>query len=743
MKAFSSFVNSVALTSYLYKMLHFYMDKKKGTKLRVTTGEDSYTDGRLIVLGLPMFFRQDQYPDNAFGRMMNKQVRENGTKGLYTLLFRILLAHEVQHINSSSFSMIKELIEDGSVYLQSLGVHERVGKKVSQSLMNILEDGRIEMIAVNKLPGLKQGFILLNQGIRYQGAIEKIAENETEEYLHFISQILSYAKTGYYAPGIDVYSEHRLMSEFSKIANIIDRAVTAETCRELRDLTMELIKTSGPYIAELLSKASENQNAIDELMNQLGEMMSEWTTDEEKEFNTGGEGAITIRRVPSKAQKKPADGKDEPEEESSSGQGASEKGEEDDGEEGSGETASEEGGSEEDEAETDGSESDGEEGDNASADNEDGSTQSDGSGEDEAEGEKGDKDGSKSEFSEKPPKDGDNIKSEGSEDGAFDDIDPMSEGWTDEEIEEMEEFINSSSEAIEREEASARVSEQNRQSELSDKEVSEIIDLYQDDYYATYREEVVLVPSDPLPIDIYAKGQQLKRAMERILFVRCAHERGLRRGTLDPTALWKVGALDDRIFEKKADKNRSFAFFLLQDGSGSMSGEKELESAKALAMIEEGLKDFVSMKISTFNVGDCGVTHYTAKGFNDNSHGNKSYNFLKVQKASGGNKDGFSIRVAAKELLKRPERTKVLIVLSDGLPSDYKGGYEHGRRDVKDAVRDARKNGILVIAIRFGDASWMASTDEEYKFMYEKDYLACKPNEIFQRLLNVVQTILR
>ena len=41
--------------------------------------------------------------------------------------------------------------------------------------MNILEDGRIEMIAVNKLPGLKQGFILLNQGIRYQGAIEKIA----------------------------------------------------------------------------------------------------------------------------------------------------------------------------------------------------------------------------------------------------------------------------------------------------------------------------------------------------------------------------------------------------------------------------------------------------------------------------------------------------------------------------------------------------------------------------------------
>ena len=88
--------------------------------------------------------------------------------------------------------------------------------------------------------------------------------------------------------------------------------------------------------------------------------------------------------------------------------------------------------------------------------------------------------------------------------------------------------------------------------------------------------------------------------------------------------------------------------------------------------------------------------------------------------AGNGNKDGYSIRAAALDLAKRTERRKILMVLSDGLPSGYFSEAE-AIDDVRTAVQAARRRGLLVIPIIY-----TARTDENvdaYRRMYEKSMI--------------------
>lgn len=92
--------------------------------------------------------------------------------------------------------------------------------------------------------------------------------------------------------------------------------------------------------------------------------------------------------------------------------------------------------------------------------------------------------------------------------------------------------------------------------------------------------------------------------------------------------------------------------------------------------------------------------------------------------------------MATKELLARRESLKVLLILSDGLPSDYNGGPRAGMDDVRNAVKEARRRGILVIPILFGDARFRAQSREDYEYMYET-FISCDPIEVsteFQKL---------
>lgn len=253
------------------------------------------------------------------------------------------------------------------------------------------------------------------------------------------------------------------------------------------------------------------------------------------------------------------------------------------------------------------------------------------------------------------------------------------------------------------------------------------------------------IPDIPLPYGLEKKGASLRRKMEEILRNKEEpNRRGVRSGSIDGTRLYKLISSETTIFKKRGEKTKpDVCGYLLMDNSGSMgNGPRSTRhyACNALSVIEEGFKEFMPLKIAAFDSnGSDTCTHEIIKDFDENAVCNFSHNFLKQGRSGRGNKDGYSIRVAAEELLKRPEKEKVLIVASDGLPSCY--GYdESGVEDVENAVAEARKNGIKVIGMyMYSHAD--ESTFQKYHQMYAPDYLMVTVDEIEKELSRILKRL--
>lgn len=217
-------------------------------------------------------------------------------------------------------------------------------------------------------------------------------------------------------------------------------------------------------------------------------------------------------------------------------------------------------------------------------------------------------------------------------------------------------------------------------------------------------EEARTYPSNErMPFELKGQANVLKRKVEKIFHnMQKPILRGRRTGQLDAAMAYKLAMNQMDCFMKKGEVSEfdGCAYFLA-DNSGSMRGNS--------------------------------VRHQVLKNWSEKVNSNGSYNFLTHCYANGGNKDGYSIRVAIEELLHRPERKKILIVLSDGLPSAYE--KNDGEKDVNDAVRKARKAGISVISIFFGDDSERSA----FVKMYEKNCIITEPEGIDAELVRLMK----
>lgn len=146
------------------------------------------------------------------------------------------------------------------------------------------------------------------------------------------------------------------------------------------------------------------------------------------------------------------------------------------------------------------------------------------------------------------------------------------------------------------------------------------------------------------------------------------------------------------------------------------------------SIIELGIAELAPLKIMTFCTWS-GTVIDVIKDFNDSSN-LKGYveHFQLMQGPTGGNRDGFAIRIAGAELAKRPEKTKILIVISDGQPSDYCRKYESGIEDVHNSILELNKRGIETFGIYIErDLGYM----DRFRYMYgEKRSLVCSSNEL-------------
>ncbi len=152
-------------------------------------------------------------------------------------------------------------------------------------------------------------------------------------------------------------------------------------------------------------------------------------------------------------------------------------------------------------------------------------------------------------------------------------------------------------------------------------------------------------------------------------------------------------------------KKLNTAVSLLVDGSGSMAGQKMVLAAGAAASTVKTIAGplRIPMEVNGFSTEGGKNIMLPVKGFNE-----IVLPEVIAQRCLGfpmsGNSDGEALMWAADRLLKRKEKRKVLLVLSDGQPADGTGFADAGSI-LKYAIDSCRKRGIEVYGIGIEDSS--------------------------------------
>lgn len=201
--------------------------------------------------------------------------------------------------------------------------------------------------------------------------------------------------------------------------------------------------------------------------------------------------------------------------------------------------------------------------------------------------------------------------------------------------------------------------------------------------------------------------RSLKRSLEKWLEHKQTAPRGdLQNGRLGKKLTRIVTDEAPRLFYKKHSEDKKFdaTFSLLVDCSASMHDKME-EVRHGVTLFHESL---LALSIPH------AVTGFWEDALSSDAEEQPNY-FLKaidfersLLPAVGShllqlepeedNRDGFAIRHAVRELAKRPEAHKWLLVFTDGEPSAY-AYTDGGIVDTHEAVQEVRKMGIHVIGV--------------------------------------------
>lgn len=743
MRKFMEMVKAENLVSVGSKNLGYLIDMAaRHINYTINDGGECYTDGKTIVVSMIPYFLSNDWVE------------------FWPVIVKGLAAHESQHVNSSSFSLFQDIQKwCGKYFKDNFQISEQTGASIGQWFMNVAEDGRIEAIVCRKMAVYVTIFRIINGGIRKINAIKKPehgkTKDETEEYGDFASQILSYAKTGKNAIGISYYRKKRLEKEFLAIKPFIDEAIASPTCQGCYDAVKKAIMKAAPYIADLIRQQDQLNQMIQQMLSQM-EWTSEPSDGEEKNDDSTGSGSCLkkLRKQPKQGsggnKSKSEDEDDGDQDGQQNGQGNGDKDEKDGSKKadsGDGEDGEEDGGDDKDGKDGKSKKSknnadpsaDGENGGNDKKDSKDSSGGQDG-GENGKSGQNSSSQNSKSksrergkssEFSAPNPtknrgqtvEEGSNSAG-GSESLTEDGDDP---GYTEEEAKAMIDQVNKEAEW------SASQDQHNdlnaNAAKLSQVDLSKVNAHYS--YAPRFIEDRILMTNSQTPEHIKTEGKKFGKQIEQILQIRRQDLRGLRHGALDVPNVWQHRTGNTNVFMRRGDPRKpECAVFGLMDNSGSMGGTKETAARQAMAIIEEGLPAGVALKLALFDADYSNVRHRVIKEWTDRGKvRNYCFNSMTHCRPGGCNMDGYSIRVATTQLLARREKKKVLILLSDGLPSAY-GNEREGIEDVRSAVKEAKDKGIIVIPIMFGDQEFVTSSISKYRHMYGGDVIACSPRRI-------------
>ena len=729
--------------------LGHFAAKRKPSPLTLNIGGKSYTDGKKIVVSLPI-----EAMEMAFTRIRKTSnfgmVNLNKAFEIIYLFIETLYFHELYHELCSNFKDFKRYNEEETLILTNLGVSEMFAEYVVHSIGNIIEDGRIENIAGNEMPGSIRKF----QFVRYFFWSKNEIKGKESQLQAAIQAILSLSALGVYPRNYGkFFTNSPADREIDKIIHLINEGITSHSCKDGLDKSREILKIIQPFILSEYEILSKDQEIMDELMEMLEEIIestdfknSEESTKSQHESNTSSIHNQLPEKPKEQEKKNTEDLEEESLEESEQEPDIIEKIMESDSK-----LKSEED-EEEEEKKPDKKYSKEKEKSHSKE-----MQLKEGDPEEMASGTKGKNDSNSDEAQDSIEKINDisearitdsNIDKTSDEDIIAEGDHPLSTGYEvssgEQEIMDgyLEEELSKWMEDITKDlttEVRDMVLEFDRVEIKNDKEdklinTDDLLDAGISSYgFKEFPNNFNL--KSKLPPTVRVKADKLKKEIEEIF--RNKQSLSLRhqqKGVLNTSDLYKVALRDYNVFNTRGNKDISdYVVYILLDGSGSMSGDKEVQQAYASSIIEYALKDILPFKITVFTSSK-GIEHHVVKNWNDLSSESYSYNFLQYRRASGENDDGISIKIATQELLKRQEKDKILIVLSDGLPSSLE--------DTKNAVKEAKDKGIYVTGIIFGNEDFRKKNFEKIIYMYETNVISVEPNIIPNKLAQILKQII-
>ncbi len=164
----------------------------------------------------------------------------------------------------------------------------------------------------------------------------------------------------------------------------------------------------------------------------------------------------------------------------------------------------------------------------------------------------------------------------------------------------------------------------------------------------------------------------------------------------------------EKIYENKIKNKKDFFIIILLDASSStergLYNEKNIDFIKILSLIIASfLEKNIKYEISFFNSNtrhDCKYIKIKNSFDKLNQCIYKIFNF----NTSGYTRIGAAIRHSLKLINKKKEKEKIVIIISDGCPTDYdEYEGEYGLKDIKATFNEAKRKNIKIKMLLFNN----------------------------------------
>lgn len=233
------------------------------------------------------------------------------------------------------------------------------------------------------------------------------------------------------------------------------------------------------------------------------------------------------------------------------------------------------------------------------------------------------------------------------------------------------------------------------------------------------------------PPEISTKGKKVRRRMKTLLEVNpVINLKNQYQGTFDTRCASKfvIGKSDcfkNKIFPAIND----CCCYILKDDSGSMIDfNRETYAINALSELEVAFKGLMPLKINAFASSYRENIITMIKDWSEDEQHSYTQSFAWNHYPVGGTDEASALFHAANELMKRVERKKLLIIISDGCSGNPE--------NVLKTVKWARKNGVFVVSLFIG----ADTSEKDLARMYDNQYYTCcSPDKLSGELLKFVK----